>query len=160
MKYLSSIFLLVLSLQAMSQEQINNIRYIYNKTKQFDLGLTMSAIAITESDAGKYNLSINKGSIDCGMFMINSNTLSNNRFTQARTCERLIKDRDFSISLALERFKYFYNYYRSKGYNRRLAWKYSICSYHSGWDKEKGLKYYHKIIKNIRLIKKHHINLQ
>jgi hypothetical protein len=153
MKYLSSIFLLVLSLQAMNQEQINNLRYIYSKTKQFDLGLTMSAIAMTESNLGKYTLNINKDSIDCGIFMLNSKTLSNNKWTQSRICERLIKDKDFSISLALERYKYFYNYYRSKGYSRNLAWKKAICSYNAGWNWEAGIKYYKKVVKNIRLIK-------
>jgi hypothetical protein len=157
MKYLSSILLLVLSLQAMNQEQLNNLRYIYNKTKQFNLELTMSAIALTESSAGKYVLNINKGSIDCGIFMLNSSTLSNNKWNQSRICERLIKDKDFSISLALERFKYFYNYYRSKGCSKGLAWKKAICSYNAGWNWEAGIKYYKKIVKNIKLIRRYYV---
>jgi hypothetical protein len=157
MKYLSSILFLVLSLQAMNQEQLNNLRYIYNKTKQFNLELTMSAIALTESSAGKYVLNINKGSIDCGIFMLNSSTLSNNKWNQSRICERLIKDKDFSISLALERFKYFYNYYRSKGCSKGLAWKKAICSYNAGWNWEAGIKYYKKIVKNIKLIRRYYV---
>jgi hypothetical protein len=154
MMYLSSILFLVLSLQAMNQEQIDNLKYIYNKTKQFNLGLTMSAIAMTESSAGKYTLNINKDSIDCGIFMLNSSTLSNNKWNQSRICERLIKDRDFSISLALERYKYFYNYYRSKGYSKGLSWKRAICSYNAGWNWKTGIKYYKKVVRNIKLIDK------
>jgi hypothetical protein len=159
MKYILTL-LIVLNLYGLTPKQIQTLKYVYNKTKQYNLGLTMASICLIESNAGQYKITINKNSIDAGLFMVNSNTLSNNKWKAARIIERLIEDRDFSIAIALERFKYFYNYYISKGYTKSLAWKYAVASYHSGWNIEKGLKYYHKIVKNIRLLRKLHINLQ
>jgi predicted methyltransferase len=122
-----TILIVALNLFGLTPKQIETLKYVYNKTKQYNLGYTMSAICLAESNAGVYKLTINKNSIDAGLFMINSQTLSNDRWKAARIVERLIEDRDFSISIAVERFKYFYNYYISKGYNKHLAWKYAIC---------------------------------
>lgn len=128
---------------------------IFNKAKPFDLSYTMTAIAKVESNFGVYKININKdGSLDCGVFMINTKTLSNNRWKQARICERLIYDFDFSFSVALERFKYFYNFWRSKGYSKAISWKRAVCSYNAGFNWKRGINYYKKIVKIIKAMKK------
>jgi len=138
-----------------SQPQLEMLHKTFEKGRPFDLSYTMSAIAIVESQLGKYKMNINTdGSIDCGVFMINTKTLSNNRWKQARICERLIYDYDFSFSVALERFKYFYNYWRSKGYSKAVSWKRAICSYNKGWNWRAGLPYYRKVVKTIKKIKR------
>jgi len=153
MKYLSSL-LLIISLHAYSHKQIKLVRHTYKIGSEFNLGLTMSAILLKESNAGKYTITINRNSIDCGIFMINSKTLANNHWNQSRICERLLKDKDFSISIAIKRFKYFYNYYKSKGDSNGIAWKKAVMSYHSGWRYKLGKQYYKDIVKNIKIVRK------
>jgi len=146
-----AIALLPLLSLAYKPYQIETIKTTFNKAKEFNLQYTMTAITIVESNAGKYKLNINKdNSLDCGVFMVNTKTLSNNKWKQARLCERLQKDYDFSFSVALERFKYFYNYWISKGYSKSISWKRAICSYNSGFNYKNGLAYYHKIVKTIK----------
>jgi len=153
MKYLSSL-LLVISLHAYSTEQLNIINKVYNESKEFNLGLTMTAILIQESDAGKYIMTINKNSIDCGIFMINSNTLANNHWNQSRICERLVKDNDFSTVIAIKRFKYFYNYYRSRKFSKLYSWRHAVMSYHSGWKYKAGKQYLKSIVKKMKIVRK------
>jgi len=155
MKRLFLILLIcIVSVNALTIRQYRTMKYIFNRTKAFNLGYTMSAIAMKESDLGKYTLTINKSSVDCSIFMINSKTLSNNKWSQSRVCERLIKDKDFAISVALKRFKYFYDYYRSKGFSRNISWRRAVMSYHSGWNYKAGREYLKDILKNIKVIKK------
>jgi len=149
MKYIF-IFLFVY-LNAWNQQQLDVLYKTFNKAKEFNLQYTMSAIALQESNLG--SVLINVGSHDCGVFQVNVDTLSNNKWKRNKLCTRLIKDYDFSFSIALNRFKYFYNYYISKGYSKNIAWKYAIESYHSGFNRTKGITYYKKIINNIRLIR-------
>jgi len=145
---------------AWTQPQYNVLHKTFEKGRPFNLSYTMSAIALVESDLGKYLLNINADkSLDCGVFMVNTKTLSNNKWEQARICERLQRDYDFSFSVALERFKYFYNYWRDKGYSKGLAWKRAVCSYNSGWNWKKGLPYYKKVVKAIHKIRKFMISL-
>ena len=144
----------LISAFSFSDSQLKVIEEVYVKGRQFDLGLTMAAIVIKESAAGKYRITINRNSVDCGIYMFNSKTLSNNHWSQSRICERLIKDDDFSFSIALKRFKYFYNYYRSKKFSKGLAWKRAIMSYHSGWNYKAGKQYYKDIVKNIKFVNK------
>ena len=149
MKYI--LILLFVYLNAWNQQQLDVLYKTFNKAKEFNLEYTMSAIALQESDLG--NVLINVGSHDCGVFQVNVDTLSSNRWKRNKLCTRLIKDYDFSFSIALSRFKYFYNYYISKGYSKNIAWKYAIESYHSGFNRTKGIIYYKGIIKNIRIIR-------
>ena len=140
-----------LFLFALSQNQLTVMHNIMEKAKPFNLSYTMAAIAWKESSLGKNLINLSSG--DCGVFQVSAKTLSNNTFKQNRICQRLILDFDFSFSVAFERYKYFYNYYRSKGLPKGVAWKRAICSYHSGWDWRKGILYYKAIVRNIRSIR-------
>jgi hypothetical protein len=151
------LLLVLIKLYSLEPMQIKNLVYIFNKAKPYNLSYTMSAIAMQESDLGRYFITINKdGSMDCSMFMINTKTLSKNQWKQSRLCERLIRDKDFSISIAIERFKYFYNYWFSKGYSEGVSWRYAVMSYHCGFNirHKRCIDYYKKIIKNIKFIRK------
>jgi len=122
----------------------------YKKAKEFDLQLTMTAIAWQESKFGKYKLNLNDPS--CGVFHVMPSTITKNKWKQSRMCERLIADYDFSFSVALQRLKYFYNYWISKGCNKNTAWKRSIMSYNAGYDYRHGNKYYKQIVKRLKAI--------
>jgi len=157
MRIIKLMFILLflhISLYALTLQQYKLIKEVYNLGSKFDLGLTMSAIVLAESDAGKYKITINHNTVDCGVFMINSKTLANDHWNQSRICERLVMDNKFSFSVAIKRFKYFYNYYRSKGFNKGISWKRAIMSYHAGWNYKQGTRYYKKIVHNIKFINK------
>lgn len=155
MKIIKNLAILPIWAMAWSQPQLDVLHRTLNKAQPFNLEYTMSAIALTESDLGKYKINLNPdGSVDCGVFMVNTKTLTKNRWKQARICERLEKDYDFSFSIALERFKYFYNYWRSKGYSKAISWKRAICSYNKGFNWRAGLPYYKKVVNNIRKIRR------
>ena len=147
-----SSLLLANPLNYLSQKQYDMFYKTWKKAQPFNLQYTMTAIVWQESDFGKYLIRLN--SKDCGYFQINVTTLSNNHWKQDRICQRLINDYDFGFSVALERFKYFYNYWRSKGYIKAIAWKRAVCSYNAGFNWKKGLKYYRGIVKRIKYIKK------
>ena len=153
-KLIYTLLFLQVSLYSLTLQQYHLLKEVYNLGSKFNLGLTMSAIVLAESDAGKYKITINHDTVDCGVFMINSKTLSNNHWNQSRICERLILDDKFSFSVAIKRFKYFYNYYRSKGFSKGISWKRAIMSYHAGWNYKQGTKYYKKIVHNIKYISK------
>jgi len=148
------LLLLVIYSYSYNNYNIDLLNKVYKESSEFNLGLTMGAILIQESDLGKYRLRINKDSIDCGIFQINSKTLANNNWTQSRVCERLFRDDDFSLIVALKRFKYFYNFYRSKGLSRNKSWRRAVMSYHSGWNYKLGKRYLNSILKNMKLVKK------
>jgi len=141
----------------LSQQQYQIMKKTWDKAKKFDLQYTMTAIAWVESKFGKYLIDLNDPS--CGVFHIMPSTINSNKWKQSRICERLIKDYDFSFSVALERFKFFYNYWRSKGYSKQISWKRAVCSYNAGYNWKKGLKYYKKVVKTIKQIKQFMLSL-
>ena len=145
------ILLIPFLLFAFNQNQLRVLHKVFDKSKEFNLQYTMTAIAWQESNLGQ--VIVNVGSHDCGIFQVNVDTLTKNHWKRNKLCTRLIKDFDFSYSIALNRFKYFYNYYISKGYNRNISWKYAIESYHSGWNRTKGKQYYKQIVHKIKLLK-------
>lgn len=137
--------------QSLNVKQKGIMFAVFNKSKEFNLQYTLTSIAWVESHFGKYKINLDDPS--CGIFHIVPKTLSNSHWEQSRICERLIKSFNFSYSIALKRFLYFYNYYRSKGYSKKISWKRAICSYNSGWNWRKGLKYYKKVIKTIKILR-------
>ena len=152
---------LVLSLQAeptlqQLEDLSPNQKYILNETfkkaKEFGLEYSMTAIAWQESNFGNHIMAINSSTIDCGVFMINSNNLGSNNWKRSRVCERLIKDYDFSFATALQHLKYWQNYWKSKGVQK--VWSHTIASYNKGFNYEYGTKYLSEIKERIRILKK------
>jgi len=139
MKWL--IFLLPISIFAN-----NLIKQIYIKGKEFNYGYTLVAIAYVESRLGKYMINLQDPS--CGLFHVMPSTLSTNKWKQSRICEALIKDNDFSISVALKRLKYFENYWKNKGYRGTKLWRRTVNSYNSGFGNNP--KYVQKVINAVK----------
>jgi len=138
--------------QNLTAKQYSVFYKTWSKAKEFDLAYTMTAIAWQESRLGEYPLNLSDPS--CGVFHVMPSTLTENKWKQSRLCERLVADYDFSFSVALQRFKYWYNYWKSKGCSSATAWKRAVCSYNAGYNWKKGLPYYRKIVTIIKQIKK------
>ena len=138
----------------LNNKQKQVMKKIYTKSSPFNLGLTMVAISYKESKLGKYMLNLSDPS--CGVFMVMPSTLvtNGNTWDKSRYCERLIKDTDFSVTTALERFKYFYNYWRSKGYNINQSWRRAVISYNSGFYVE-NKTYLKEFLKIFRVLLTH-----
>lgn len=139
---------LSVNLFALDASQLALAKRIYSKAKQFNLGYTMAAIAWQESQLGKYNLNLADPS--CGVFHVMPRYMAKGKWKQSRVCERLIEDFDFSFSVALERFKYFENYWKSRGVSR--VWSHAVGSYNGGF--KPNYKYTEEIRKKIRILRK------
>ena len=132
----------------------------FKKAKQFGLQYTLTAIAWQESQFGKYRINLKDGKY--GSFGIFHNLLESvcdrhncdTYWSKSRLAERLILDYDFSFSEALAEFKYWFNYWKSKGFSDTVAWKRAVCSYNAGSNWNNGLRYYRNIVKKIRFLHK------
>jgi len=161
MKKFLIVGLLSIDLFALSPKQMSILNWVYNKAKPYNLQNTMSAIAYVESHLGRYKVNLQDGKY--GSFGIFHNMLESvcsrhncsTYWNKSRLAERLIVDKDFSFSEAMAEFQYWYNYWLSKGYSNTIAWKRAICSYNAGYNWKKGLKYYKKVVKAIKFLKKY-----
>jgi len=81
--------------------------------------------------------------------------LKPNKWNESRLAERLINSNATSFMVAVCDFKRNYTYFRTRGYNKALSWKYAIQAYNAGLNNcHAGSKYYKEIIKIIRALKK------
>jgi len=120
--------------------------------KTFNYGYTLTAIAWQESKFGKYLINLNDPS--CGIFHVMPKYIGNtdnSKWTQSRLCEKLILDYDFSFSSALERLKYFENYWKSKEVPK--IWSHTVSSYNQGFNYKPDSKYLKEIKLKVKFLK-------
>jgi len=144
------------SLKNLSYQQKEVLQYVYSRAKEFNLQLTMTAIAYQESQFGKYELDLQDPS--CGIFHVMPALLAvkvgldNNNWNRSRLCEKLIEDKDFSFSAALLELKYWQNYWRAQHVKR--VWSHMVASYNGGYNINIKTNTYLKHIKHkIRLLR-------
>jgi len=144
------------SLKSLSYQQKEILQYVYSRAKEFNLQLTMTAIAWQESQFGKYELDLQDPS--CGCFHVMPALLAvkvgldNNNWNRSRLCEKLIEDKDFSFSAALLELKYWQNYWRAQHVKR--VWSHMVASYNGGYNINIKTNTYLKHIKHkIRLLR-------
>jgi hypothetical protein len=122
----------------------------------------MAAIAWQESKFGKWMINLSDPS--CGVFhnllksVAKREGKSVSKFSQARICEQLIEDFDFSFSQSLAELEYWKNYWKSKGYKNNELWRRTVMSYNAGFNYKNGKTYLDNIIKKIRILKKYNIS--
>ena len=136
----------------LDDSQKSVLRFAYTKGSPDNLGYTMAAIALVESNAGKWK--VNYLSNDFGIFQVNIRTAYNtlgvtNRFKRMELAHRLINDNDLNAYLALSVLKHFQN----------RGWQGMVRSYNEGnrWlrddsSAEKSKLYLQNVQKNVRLI--------
>jgi len=141
------------SLSLLQQERLE---FAYDYGKHDNLGWTLSALALTESTAGKYRLNIH--SKDVGLFMINSITAERtlkvtNYYKKLELHQQLIYDDQLNAYLAMSVLKHFNKQHKGN-------WKKVIRSYNEGnkWRKDsksakKSLDYYNKVRNNLLMLK-------
>jgi len=142
-------------IDSLTTEQYNNLIWIYQQGKKYDLELSLTAIAWQESQFGKYpiNLSDPSGGLFHNLlgsvcYRLN---LAPNQWNQSRILERLISDKKFALQQAVAELYYWKNYWKVR--NKKYLWKRMISSYNGG---HKGnIKYYKNIVKKVRYLKRY-----
>lgn len=155
----------------LSKKQINVMKKVWNKAKEFDLQYTMTAIAFKESSFGRALENDNDGrGTDLGSYGVFHNLVDsvydrymtkkpNSKIRQWEIklylAKRLRDDFDFSFTQALAELKYWENYAIAKG-QRYSKWKLMVMRYNGGTFGDKNVNskiYYYEIINVIRAIK-------
>jgi len=140
-------------LNNLSKEQYDNLVWIYQQGKKYDLEFTLTAIAWQESKFGKYPINLSDpsgglfhnllGSVCCRL------SLTPNQWNQSRILERLVGDREFALQQAIAELHYWENYWKVRRSTR--IWSYMVMSYNGG---HRGSKKYLKEIKRkIRILR-------
>lgn len=131
--------------------QYEVLDYSYYVGKPHNLGYTLAAIALKESNLGQWVVNLSDPS--AGDYHVTLNKVirlkqwENTQFNRNRAASLLIKDRELSSSLALNELLYWQT--------RLNSWDNAVKAYNEGsnWNSVKAEKYLADIETNIRHIK-------
>ena len=129
-------------IRQLSMIQKHNLSKSYSYGKPYELGYTLAAIALVESQAGKWRLNIKTG--DVGLYQINHITAQNTlglekHYDQLVLHERLIYDDVLGAEIAITTLEHFR---RGRVMNNKV-WSEMIMSYNTGsqWRCYEGRRY-------------------
>jgi hypothetical protein len=140
-------------LAQLEEWQLHNLRIAYNHGAHHGLQHTMMAIALLESNAGKWK--VNYFSNDFGLFQINIETAANtlgvtDKYKKMELAELLIHNHDLNATIALSVLSHF-----DKGNYKEM-----IMSYNEGYrwrrdktSKKKALSYYTTVSGYVKLLR-------
>lgn len=107
------------------------------------------AIAWEESTAGKYRVNLNShdfGVMQNSLKTAKIRTKTKGYYATMSLVEKLIKDDDLSMSLALEELLY---WRKQTG-----SWRHTVSAYNNGWAYDKGSVYLTSIIKYVNMFQR------
>lgn len=133
-------------LQQIDESQWRVLYKAYDKGEPHDLGYTMMAIAWEESTAGKYRVNLNShdfGVMQNSLKTAATRTNTKGYYAKMRLVERLIKDDDLSMDLAVEELLYWKKHTKT--------WRHAVSGYNNGWAFAKGTVYLNSIIKYVNM---------
>ncbi len=109
--------------------QKGRLEFAYHQGLPTDLGYTLAAISLNESNAGKWRLNLH--SKDVGLFQVNIVTASRtlgvtNYYNKLELAEKLIYDDILNAYIALEVLNYFKAYYKGD-------WSKMVQAYNAGF---------------------------
>lgn len=140
--------------------QKHNLSKSYSYGHPYELGYTLAAIALVESQAGKWRLNIKTG--DVGLYQINyitaENTLGVNRYyDQLALHQDLIYNDRLSAEIAIATLQHF----RANRAMTSVVWSEMIKGYNEGYkwrrdkvSRKKAEKYLTRVTNSVRLLKK------
>ena len=160
MKKLILVLLLILATSAVAQDcskyealsaiQKNRLEFAYHQGVEYDLGYTLSAISLIESNAGKWR--INPYSKDFGLFQVNIKTSVNvmgvtSHYKKLELAEKLIYNDILSAYIALDVLTYFKSYHKGD-------WKKMVMSYNNGFNinTTKAEDYLDKVSNGVKML--------
>lgn len=140
-------------IDSLSLIQKHNISFAYSYGEKYNLGLTLAAIALVESSAGKYRLNVRTN--DLGLFQVNATTAENTLklekyYDKLELHQRLVYDDVLGAEIAVSVLKHF----------EKRGWQGMVKSYNEGsrWlrDKQsdkKAKQYLTKVSSTVKLLR-------
>jgi hypothetical protein len=133
----------------LTENQRHNIRLSVNRGVNDDLGLTLAAIALTESSAGVQR--VNMRTKDFGLYAINYKTMKSIAGIQsdlmgAALAFKITYDDEYAAKYALHVLRHFKKVHKGD-------WSKMVQSYNAGNRYWRGVGYLHKVKANVTLIK-------
>ena len=163
-KDIPSIKTLYLNLLKLDREQLYILDSSYLVGKDYDLGLTLAAIAWHESNFGKYMLNLadnltsrypgSYGPYHVSLKSIMAKFKHKNTWIASRTAERLMQDLKYSQKWALNELLYWKRYWKSK--RHPFVWSKMVASYNNGYNSnstKKGRWYLEYIKRRVKALK-------
>lgn len=125
----------------------------------FDLYKSVYAIAVVESEFGRYNINLKDPS--CGITHININTymkrhnLEDTVFNRNKACQDLINSPALSVANTIEELLYWQEQHCKNNKCTQAQWLKVWASYNAGWnyDGKQGQTYARKIQELVRKVK-------
>lgn len=134
----------------LSHKQVQTLYKSYNYGVQFDMGLSLAAIAWQESNAGLYPVNISDPSFGVHHILIKTAIkradIKNTSYHRNMLASMLL-EHDVSASYAVKELKYWLGYHAGDWYK-------SWASYNAGHNYKVGIGYADKIKDKVRLIKR------
>lgn len=140
----------------LSPQQKQLLRQTFIRGSSYNLGYSLTAIAMKESDSGKYQLGVNSAtSFDCGPFQANVSVVlrrlgrTNSYYSRSEICTKLISNYDYAFTEAVFALQFWHKH--SEG-DWRKTWAHYHCGYKISSDRCRS---YSRTIKaNINLLKR------
>lgn len=133
----------------LTEDQRHNIRLSVNRGVNDDLGLTLAAIALTESSAGVQR--VNMRTKDFGLYAINYRTMKSiagitNDLMGAALAFKVTYDDEYAAKYALHVLRHFKKVHKGD-------WSKMVQSYNAGNRYWRGFGYLKKVKANIKIIR-------
>lgn len=147
------------SVEALNLIQRHNLHFAYAQGKPHDLGYTLAAIALVESQAGKWRLNVRTN--DLGLFQINATTAQNtlkvtHPYRQLELHQQLVYDDRLGAEIAIATLKHFQR-------NREMTartWREMVKGFNEGnrWKRDKvslkkAQRYADRVSDSVRVLK-------
>jgi hypothetical protein len=145
-------------IDSLSLIQKHNIAFAYSYGNNYDLGLTLAAIALVESSAGKYRLNVRTN--DLGLFQVNATTAENTLkleryYDKLELHQDLIYNDRLGAEIAIATLEHF----RANRVMTSGVWSEMIKSYNTGsqWRRDKqsdkkAKQYLTKVSNTVKLL--------
>ena len=133
----------------LTENQRHNIRLSVNRGVADDMGLTLAAIALTESSAGVQR--VNMRTKDFGLYAINYKTMKSiagihSDLMGAALAFKITYDDEYAAKYALHVLRHFKKVHKGD-------WSKMVQSYNAGNRYWRGKRYLQKVKANVKLIK-------
>ena len=138
----------------------------YIQGAEYDYGYTLTAIAWTESNFGKFKMNVNDGDVykykgSYGVYHILLNTVMSreeikSQWHASRVAERLYTDQKYCGTKALEELLFWDRTWKSKGVEKH--YRHVVASYNAGYNSinsKNGRKYSEVIALRVKALKKY-----
>lgn len=129
----------------LSERQMSIMFFSYSYGREHDLGYTLTAIAMQESDLGRWNVNLQDPSASPWHVTVDKAVTrlgwSMTRFNMNRATQRLMEDPFLGASIAVEELKNWHRLHDNVSGNER--WRRTWASYNKGynWHNENGQRY-------------------